>query len=170
MSPRWSPAISPVIGTMLLVGMTVVLSALVYALVLANPQPGIDPSKLQYIRILEVRHPGDPESPPCDDSCVRLLHEGTHGLENDRLSAVILGNDQMVRANITTLNGLKFPATKHTGVKNLGGAGSRGATWEPGEEIYIDLKEGLVEAGDRVTVRIVDLDSDLVISESTVRA
>lgn len=171
MDPRRpSHGISPVIATMLLVGMTVVLSALVYLMVLAAPQPGIDPSLFQYIHIMEVRHPGDPVSPPCDDSCILLIHEGTASLENDRISAVILGNNEMVKANVTTLNGKKYLSTKHTGVKNLGGAGSRGSTWDPGEEIYIDLKEDLVKEGDFVTVRIIDKTSNLVISEDSARA
>jgi len=167
---RLSPGISPVMGTMLLVGMTVVLSSLVYLLVLAAPQAGIDPSRFQYIHITEIRHPGDPITPPCDDSCILLIHEGNAPLDNDQLSAVILGNNEMVKANITTLNGKKYPATKHFGVKNLGGAGSRGQTWDPGEEIYIDLKDDLLEEGDLVTVRIVDKTTDLVISEDTARA
>ncbi|HMA05021.1 MAG TPA: type IV pilin N-terminal domain-containing protein [Methanomicrobiales archaeon] len=169
-SRRSFPAVSPVIGAMLLVGMTVVLSALVYLLVLSAPPPVIDPSRFQFIHITDIRHPGDPVATPCDDSCILLIHEGNAPLENDRLSAIILGNDEMVRANITTLNGKKYPATKHFGVKNLGGAGSRGSTWDPGEEIYIDLKEDLVKEGDLVTVRIVDKDSNLVISEDTARA
>jgi hypothetical protein len=155
---------------MLLVGMTVVLSALVYLLVLSAPPVGIDPSRFQYIRIMEIRHPGDPASPPCDDSCLLLIHDGNAPLDNDRLSALVLGNDRTLKANVTTLNGYKFLSTKHTGVKNLGGAGSRGSTWAPGEEIYIDLKEDLIRAGDLVTVRIIDRDSQLVISEDTARA
>ncbi|HTY51720.1 MAG TPA: type IV pilin [Methanomicrobiales archaeon] len=168
--PRCSPAISPVIGAMLLVVITVVLSALVYLLVLSGPPPGVDPSRFQYIRILEIRTPGDPITPPCDDSCIRLIHDGTASLQNDRISALVIGNDETIRANITTLNGKNFVPTMHTGVKNLGGPGSRSSTWDPGEEIYIDLKEGLVQDGDLVTVRIIDKETDLVISEDTARA
>ncbi len=52
---RMSRAISPVIATMLLVGLTVVLSALVYLLVSTAPQAGIDPSRFQFIRIVAIR-------------------------------------------------------------------------------------------------------------------
>jgi FlaG/FlaF family flagellin (archaellin) len=171
MDPRRQPqAISPVIGAMLLVGMTVVLSSLVYLLVVSGTPSLMGPPQIQYVHIVAIRHAGDPLTPPCDDSCILLIHEGTAPLENDRISALILGNDEAIKANITTLNGKKFLPTKHTGVKNLGGPGSRGSAWDPGEEIYIDLKEGLVMAGDLVTVRIIDKNSNLVISEDTARA
>jgi flagellin-like protein len=169
-SRRQPLGISPVIGTILLVGITVVLSAAVWLLAFSGQPAAIDPPRFQYIHIVAIYHPGDPLVPPCDDSCILLIHRGTAPLENDRISALILGNDEAIRANITTLNGKKFLPTKHTGVKNLGGAGSRGPAWNPGEEIYIDLKEDLVMAGDLVTVRIIDRDSNLVISEDTARA
>jgi hypothetical protein len=158
---------------MLLVGMTVVLSALVYLLVLAAPQAGMDPSRLQYIHITAIRHEGDPFSPNCDDSCILLIHEGNAPLGNDDLSAVILRNSEKLAANITTLNAYHFYSTKHNGVDHLWGAGSegsRGSSWDPGEEIYIDLNDHTVKAGDLMTVRIIDRTTDLVISEDTVRA
>jgi hypothetical protein len=178
MDPRRPPdGISPVIATMLLVGLTVVLSALVYLLLLTGPPAGIDPSRFQYIRITEIRitgkHVKDTSPPACDDSCIFLVHEGNAPLENDRISAVILGNRGMVKTNITTLNAGHFDKTKHTGVEHLTGPGSKGpigSTWDPGEEIYIDLNEHSVQPGDLVTVRIIDTDSNLVISEDTARA
>jgi hypothetical protein len=158
---------------MLLVGMTVVLSALVYLLVLATPQAGLDPSRLQYIHILAIRHEGDPFSPNCDDSCILLIHEGNAPLENDGLSATILKNGQPMKVNITTMNAYLFYSTKHTGVDHLwgpGSEGSKGSRWDPGEEIYLDLNDHSVKAGDFVTVRIVDRASDLLLSEDTARA
>lgn len=167
---RSSRAISPVIATMLLVGMTVVLSALVYLLVLTGPQPGIDPSRFQYIHILAIRHAGDTFSPTCDDSCILLIHDGNGPLENDGISALVLKNGQPMKVNITTLNGDKAVKTVHTGFRRLGGPGSRGSRWDPGEEIYVDLNDNSVKAGDFVTVRIIDKATGLVISEDTARA
>ena len=178
MDPRRQPhGISPVIGAMLLVGMTVVLSALVYLLVLSGPSPWMSPPRLQYIHITEIRitgtHLKDTTPPACDDSCIFLIHEGNAPLENDRISAVILGNGKIEKANITTLNAGLFAKTKHNGAEHLSGPGSegpRGSTWDPGEEIYVDLNEKSIRAGDLVTVRIIDRDSWLVISEDTARA
>jgi flagellin-like protein len=174
---RHPPAISPVIGAILLIGMTVVLSTLVYLMVAAAPQPGIDPSKFQYIRIMEVRilgyHTEDTSPPGCDDSCILLIHDGTGPLRNDRISAVVLGNDRTLKANITTLNAGQFPKTKHYGAEHVSGPGSTGSmtsTWDPGEEIYLDLNEKSIHTGDLVTVRIIDKDTNLVISEDTARA
>jgi len=175
MAPRRpSPAISPVIGAMLLVGITVVLSALVYLLALSGPLAGIDPSRFQYIHIMEIRHAGDAFSPNCDDSCIRLIHEGNAPLPNDGLAAIVLKNGVQLKANITTMNAEHFiHGTKHYGVDHLWGPGSEGpraSTWDPGEEIYIDLNDHSVNNGDFVTIRIVDRESDIVISEDTARA
>ncbi|HVN65005.1 MAG TPA: type IV pilin [Methanomicrobiales archaeon] len=173
---RVPPAISPVIGAMLLVGLTVVLSALVYLLVLSGPPVGIDPSRFQYIRIMEIRHAGDTFTPQCDDSCIRLIHEGNAPLRSNDLSAVVLRNNVMLKTNITTLNAGIFYTTKHDGAEYVTGPGSEGprlSTWDPGEEIYLDLTEskvGPTKAGDVMTVRIVDKESGLVISEDTARA
>jgi len=177
MTPRRvSRAISPVIATMLLVGLTVVLSALVYLLVSTAPQAGIDPSRFQYIRILSIRHAGDTFTTTCDDSCITLVHEGNAPLANDDLSVVVLRNNLVLKTNITTLNAGRFYTTKHDGVEYLTGPGSlgaKGATLDPGEEIYLDLTEskvGLTKAGDLVTVRIIDKTSGIVISEDSARA
>jgi len=167
---RLSRAVSPVIATMLLVGLTVVLSALVYLLVSTAPQAGIDPSRFQYIRISAIRHAGDTFSPSCDDSCIILVHEGNNPLESDSVSALIFRNNEKLPANITTLNGKLFLPTIHTGVESLSGPGSRGSSWDPGEEIWIDLRDGSVKAGDLVTVRIIDKATGLVISEDTAHA
>lgn len=175
--PHHSRAISPVIATMLLVGMTVVLSSLVYLLVSNVPQAGIDPSRFQFIRITEIRitgkHVKDTSPPACDDSCIFLIHDGNGPLGNDRISAVVLVNSRIEKANITTLNADLFIKTKHDGVEHLSGPGSGGpigSSWDPGEEIYIDLNEHSIQPGDLVTVRIIDKTADLVISEDTARA
>jgi flagellin-like protein len=174
MDPRRATrAISPVIATLLLVGMTFVLSALVYLLVIAAPPSGIDPSRFQYIHIMEIRHAGDTYSPNCDDSCIRLIHEGNAPLGNNDLAAVILRNGVELPANITTLNANLFLRTKHNGVDHVFGPGAdgpKGSAWNPGEEVYIDLNDRTVKAGDFVTVRIIDKTSGLVISEDTARA
>jgi len=171
-SRRPPQGISPVIATLLLTGMTVALSALVYLLVFSGPPAGIDPSRLQCIRIVAIRHAGDPFTPGCDDSCILLIHGGTAPLGNDGLSAIVLRNGERLKANITTLNAGRFYTTKHDGVEHLSGPGSmgpKGSSWDPGEEIWVDLNEGSVRAGDLVTVRIIDRASDLVISEATAR-
>ena len=171
MDPRRpSRGISPVIATMLLVGLTVLVSALAYLLVAAAPSALTGPSRIQYIRITAIRHAGDTFTPACDDSCIILVHEGNAPLENDGLSALVFRNSERLKANITTLNGKRFIPTAHTGVESLGGPGSRQTTWDPGEEIWIDLADGSVKAGDLVTVRIIDKATELVISEDTARA
>ena len=167
---RTASGVSPVLATMLLVGLTIAVSALAYLLLSGFSPAGIDPSRMQYLRITTVRHAGDVFTPACDDSCIVLIHEGTASLGNEGLSALILRNGERLPANVTTLNGKAFIPTIHTGVESLSGPGSKGPSWDPGEEIWIDLSDGSVKAGDFVTVRIIDKDSNLVISEDTARA
>jgi len=133
----------------------------------------------QYIHIIEIRHAGDPDETDCEDRCIKLLHRGTRALENNALAAIILKNrvTMMVSTdggatpiNITTMNGLKFPKTKHDGVQTLSGTGTKGATWEPGEEIWILLRKNLIKEGDLITVRIIHKPTNIVISEDTARA
>jgi hypothetical protein len=169
-SRRQPQGISPVIGAMLLAGMTVVLSAIVYVLVAGLPiMAQVDPAGFQYISITTLRL-GSGEPYPLCDNCIILLHRGNRALKNDDLSAIVLSNGATLAANISTLNGQKYSSTAHAGLHRLGGPGSREKTWDPGEEIWLDLKAGLIREGDLVTVRIIHKPSHLVISEDTAQA
>ncbi len=79
-------------------------------------------------------------------------------------------NHGITPINITTMNGNKLLQTKHDGVQRMYGEGSKGATWEPGEEIVILVRKNIINEGDLITVRIIHKPTSLVISEDTARA
>lgn len=169
---RHSRAISPVIATMLLVGMTVVLSALVYLMVAGLPGSiQLNALKeLQYIEITAVYHQDDEGQHLMNyDSRVLLTHKGTRELENDDLRALIFRNGIQLNCNIVTMNGVKVQSTVHTGFSRLSGPGSQGKTWAPGETLTIDLNNGTLHPGDELRIDIFSRSANTVISSDTFR-
>jgi len=169
---RVSRAISPVIATMLLVGLTVVLSALVYLMVAGFPasMPFDATKQLQFIEITAVYHQDD--GPPHlmnYDSRVLLTHKGTRELENDDLRALLFRNGIQLKCNIVTMNGVKVQSTIHTGFSTLYGPGSQGKTWAPGEILTIDLNNGTLHPGDELRIDIFSKSANIVISSDTYR-
>ncbi len=167
---RLSRAISPVIATMLLVGMTVVLSALVY-LMLAGFPSGLQSSAIeepQHIRIREVYREGTVSPyPNCWRSCVVLRHDGTKPLANDDLAPIFFRNEARVPVNIPTMNGYQFIKLHPQGVRILEGEGCQGTSWDPGEEIRIEFNKGTFQQGDRVRVEISSRSGDIIIPSDT---
>jgi flagellin-like protein len=165
-----APAISPVIATVLLVGITVVLSAFVYLLLAGFP------SELQYdpvdqpqrIRITEMYRDGVPSPyPNCRRSCVVLRHDGTKPLGNTDLMPVFFRNEIRVPVNIPTMNGYQFIQQHPPGVRILEGDGCLGRSWDPGEEIRIEFNMGTFHQGDRVRVEIGSRSGDIIFPSDT---
>jgi flagellin-like protein len=167
---RHSRAISPVIATLLLVGMTVVLSGLVYLLLAGFPS-GVqyDPiEQPQRIRIAEMYRNGIASPyPNCRNSCVVLRHDGTKPLANDDLAPVFFRNEIQVPVNIPTMNGDQFIKLHPKGVRILEGVGCQGRFWDPGEEIRIDFNKGTFQQGDRVRVEIGSRSGDIILPSDT---
>ncbi|MGA2935277.1 MAG: type IV pilin N-terminal domain-containing protein [Methanomicrobiales archaeon] len=167
---RQSRAISPVIATMLLVGLTVLLSALVYLMVAGLPASmPLDTMKdLQYIEITAVYDQDDEYAHAMNyDSRVLLTHKGTRELENDDLRALVYRNGEQLNCRIDTLNGVKIQSTVHTGLSRLYGPGSQGKTWAPGETLTIDLNNGTLHPGDELRIDIFSKSKNTVISSDT---
>ena len=167
---RLSPAISPVIATMLLVGLAVVLSALVYLMVSGLPASlQLDALKdLQFIEITAVYSVDDEYTHAMNyDSRVLLTHKGTRELDNDDLRALVFRNGVQLNCRIDTLNGVKIQSTSHTGLSRLYGPGSQGKTWAPGETLTIDLNNGTLHPGDELRIDIFSKSAGTVISSDT---
>ena len=167
---RYSRAISPVIAVMLLVGLTVVLSALVYLMAAGLPASlQLDTmEQMQYIEITAVYHQDDEYAHALNyDSRVLLTHKGTRNLENDDLRAFVYRDGTQLNCRIDTFNGVKVQSTVHTGLSRLYGPGSQGKTWAPGETLTIDLNNGTLHPGDELRVDIFSKSADTVISSDT---
>lgn len=101
-----------------------------------------------HIKIIGINHGTKYESQ------VIIRSYSSEELENDLLMAKIFVNDEELLACIYTLNGYNFIPTRHYGVKFIGGSGCRGLYFSPRETIIIDLKNGYIRPGDKVTVFI----------------
>ena len=163
-------AVSPVIATMLLVGLTVILSALVYLMVSGLPASvQSDPvGGMQYIEITAVYDQDDEYTHAMNyDSRVLLTHKGTRELVNDDLRALVFRNGVQLDCRIDTMNGVKIQATAHTGLSRLYGPGSQGKTWAPGETLTIDFSNGTLHPGDELRIDIFSKSRNTVISSDT---
>jgi hypothetical protein len=156
-TPLRSDAISPAIGTILLVAITIIL-ALFILLLFWIPPLTFDFSPVPSIIVITTIQNTDEITNQLNyDSRVILLHRGTLTYPNKNLKAKFFKNGQLVNANIETMNGHDFISTSHVGVQYMGGSGCSGTTWEPGEKIVIDFTDGTFRPGDNVQVDITDI-------------
>jgi hypothetical protein len=164
--------VSATIATVLMIGIMVVLAAAVFALLMQFAMP--DPAaagRWQYLRIISVDHLSEiPPHPLTYDSRVTLIHSGTGDLVNRELRAVILKNGIPIPCQIPTFNGYDFIAVHPPGIQWIGGAGTQGDTWSPGEEVELDFADGTFRPGDLVTVRVIHGPTSSLVSEDSLRA
>lgn len=164
--------VSATIATVLMIGIMVVLAAAVFSLLVqfTTLDPGAA-ERIQYLPILSVDHVSD--QPPYSlnyDSRITLVHRGTRELPNRELRAVILKNGIPVGSGVPTFNGHDFIPVHPPGIQWIGGAGTQGEGWGPGEEVQLDLSDGTFRPGDLVTVRIIHGPTGTTVSEDSLRA
>lgn len=161
---------SPTTATILLLAITLILAAIVAAMLLNMlsfqysfaPFPAI-------ITITRIESIDEITSQLTYDSRVILLHSGIVPYQNNNLKAQFYKNGVQVNANIGTLNGHDFISTSHVGVQWMGGMGCSGTTWTPGEMVCIDFSDGTFRAGDTVRVDIIDNSTSQIISRHSFR-
>ncbi|MDD1653533.1 MAG: hypothetical protein LUQ64_03195 [Methanomicrobiales archaeon] len=169
---RDDSGVSATIATVLLIGIMVVLAAAVFLLSLqfALPDPAAA-GRWQYLRITSVDHLSEiPPHPLTYDSRLTLVHMGNGDLDNRELRAVILKNGIPIPCQIPTFNGHDFIPVHPPGIQWIGGAGTSGDTWSPGEEVQLDFADGTFRPGDLVTVRVIHGPTSAIISESSLQA
>jgi len=162
-------AVSPQIGTILLIAITVLLAALVILMFhfpdFSNP---IRPTP-SFLEISGVYHI-DEHGALNYDSRVILLHNGTERLENGGLRAEFFRNGTKILAVIETMNGNEFISTHHYGVQTMGGLGCSGLYWDPKEKIAIDFSDNTFHIGDTIRVDIFMKESGDLVSRHSKRA
>jgi hypothetical protein len=104
------------------------------------------------------------------DSRVVLSHTGTVTYTNSNLMAKFYKNDQLLHADILTLNLHDFISTVHHGVERLEGEGGKGNTWLPTEKVAIDFSDRTFHPDDMVMAEIYDTTTGLIISRHSFRA
>lgn len=161
---RSAIATSKVIGTILMVALTILLAVLVL-LMIHLPPLSFDGGPPAIFQIRDVHHRSDRSPHPLNyDSRIVLIHNGTKSYENGRLKAEFYLNNRLLNARASTLNGHQFISTRHNGIQWIGGSGCSGTTWEPGEQLVIDFTDGTFHQGDHVQVDIIDAITNMVIS------
>lgn len=77
-------------------------------------------------------------------------------------------NGRKINAFINTL--YNFIPTPHYGVSTLSGPSISGYYWEPGEFAWFDFSDGAINEGEKVTIEIIRIADDKIISRSTMVA
>jgi len=152
---RNDSAVSPQIGGILIIAITLMIAALVLLLAPSLPEWNLsiftpEPS---FLEIKSVRHESE-SGQMIYDSRVTLYHNGTLKYLNNNLYAVFYRNQQRIPCILETMNGHLFVPTHHFGVQYIGGAGCQGDYWAPQEKIAIDFSDGTFHPGDLITVEV----------------
>lgn len=167
-SKRSETASSPAIAIVLMLIITFILGALVLLLMVQLPWPH-EESVPAIFTITKIRHENE-YGRLTYDSRMMVKNAGDTGYQNLNLYALTYRNGELLLCAIDTVNGHDFISTHHYKIQNLGGAGSRGATWDPGELIYIDYADRTFHPDDVVTFEVYDVVTDKIISRHTFTA
>ena len=161
---------SPTIAIILLMVITLILAAIVAAMLLnmLSFQYLVTPIPAIFV-ITNVIHVDDYNGKLNYDSRLIITHKGTISYKNSNLKAKVYRNGSPLNCVIETLNGNEFINTVHYGVQWIGYAGCSGATWTPGEMSAIDLNDGTFHPGDTAQIDIIDKSTNQVISRHSYR-
>jgi flagellin-like protein len=162
-SDRKERAVSPQIGVILLVAITLVLAILVLLLFHLPSFDFLKQKEPSFLEIRSVFHQ-DEHGYLNYDSRVILFHSGTETLNNSQLWAEFYRNGTKLPVNIITMNGNEFISTPHYGVQTMGGLGCSGSTWTPGEKIALDFSDGTFHPGDTIRADIFMRPSGILVS------
>lgn len=163
-------ALSHTHATLLMVALTIILAALLLLMLLAMipSWSWAEPAQPPVI-ITDIIHTSTETGKMKHASRVFLLNNGSTVYKNDDLRAVFYRNGQLA-AIVQTLNGYLLIKSHHDGVRYLRYEGCRSPYWNPGEEMEVDLTDGTLIPGVKVTVEIIDKKTEKVISKHTVVA
>jgi len=155
-------------GILLMLAITFILAALVLLMMVLLPYQ-TDESVPAVFKITKIRHVND-YGRLTYDSRMMVANTGEIGYSNLNLYALTYRNGDLLASSIKTVNGHDFISTHHYKIQNLGGLGSQGTTWDPGELIYIDYTDKTFHPGDVVTFEVYDVVTDQIISRHTYTA
>lgn len=159
-------AASNPVGTILMIAITVIMAAIMLALLLQMPAI-LDPTPPLIFEITNIRHVND-AGVLTYDSRVVMIHTGSVDYQNKNLMAKIYRNDVPLSFVMGSLNGNDYIAHYHTsGVDIMGGEGCRGNTWSPGEMLYIDFNDRTFHPEDTVRIEVYDKTTHLLVSSDT---
>jgi flagellin-like protein len=170
--PEHDRAGSPVTGIILMIGITFILAILVLLMCLGFRFPQGDTQVPDIFKIIYVNH-FDKNGKLDYNSYVTLINTGKRSYRNKYLYVKLFVNNIPSNAKLPTLNGYAFCNSDHTGVKNIGGPGTKGnmeysiSRWYEGQEIFIDYNDGTFHPGDTICIEVYDSVTGEIISRDT---
>jgi hypothetical protein len=167
--PEPDRASSHVIGIVLIIGITIIIAMLVLLMCLGFLSSHEDANVQDIFKIINVNHYDANGKMDCN-SYVTLINTGKNSYRNRYLYVKLFVNGVPSDARLPTLNGHAFCQSDHTGVKNIGGPGTKGnmqysiARWYEGQDIFIDFNDGTFRPGDTICIEVYDSITDRIIS------
>ena len=167
LSGKSNEGVSPVVGNVLLVALTVILCLILAAFCMSFinflEQP-LNRSVPEILAIQSVDHYNNETKTFA--SIVKLKNIGAKPLWNSDYSAEVYVDNIKQFVIIDTLQAHDFISTEHFGIKSISGSGPVGDDWEIGNSGYFDLKDGMVQPGCLLRIDIIRKEDGVVISRS----
>lgn len=162
--------VSPVISEILLVAVTVLLAAAVFAVFSGLfPIPSAEEEPPEILKLVSLSHLND-NNELTYAGVITLKNIAYEPLQNRDYGIWISVNDVRQNVRIETLNSRDFIGTHHYGVRLIKGAGPQGDVWESGNRGVIDILDKMILPGDLVTVEVYRLADEKIISRSKLYA
>ncbi len=166
------PASIHALAIVLMVFMTILLTALALVIVMQFSLPGPDPTPPDFFRITRISF-----TPTADGTntiaFVVVTNTGDQSYRNTFIKVNTYINGNPADCRIPTLNNKLFIPSAHYGVARIHGVGTWGnpnhatAVWGPNSEISIEYEKRRIRPGDQVTLEFIDTQSGQVLSRDT---
>lgn len=158
--------VSPVISEILLVTVTVLLAAAVFAVFFGLfPLPYTEEEPPEILKIVSISHYNDKKELTYA-GVITLKNIAYEPLENREYGIWLSVNGKRQNVRIETLNSRDFIETHHYGVRLIKGAGPQGDFWKAGNPGVIDILDKMILPGDLVSVEVYRLETEEVVSYS----
>jgi len=164
--PSRSDAVSTHTGVLLMLAITIALSALVLLLLTQYPGMWQDEEVPVIFEITGIRD-ADDNGKIDYNSYVTLTNTGDHGYDNRKLAIRTYRNGELLPYMVPYINFNKFIKVHPHGIETIGGAGTDNYHWYPGAIVFIDYKDGTFRPGNVVTLEVYDRITNQVISRDT---
>ena len=168
MSPQPEPdrAGSPIIGSILIIVITIIAAILVLIMCLGFQLPTADTPVPEIFVITRIIHI-NPEGILDNDSYMVIQNTGKIPYDNRKLYAKVYRNGIHLPCDIPTMNGNDFLPTHHYGIQTLGGFGSHDFLWYPDATIAINYAKGTFHQEDTVQFEVYDRTTGNILSRDT---
>jgi hypothetical protein len=154
------------VGTVLIIGVTIILAALVLLLSLQFPNLWGDSQVPAVFEITTIRHTNQYGNVNLESYMI-VENTGDVAYDNRKLYAKTYRNGQLLPCFIPVINFNEFIDVHPYGIETIGGSGTNNYHWYPGGTIFIDYSQGTFRPGDIVQFEVYDRESNQLISRDT---